>query len=374
MESKKLPRIAAFGFRSIPMTDGSAGSDKVAIETYPRLASRGFKITAYNRVYPGDSPGLSEYRGIKLVYLTTPNIKGFDTFIHSLKATFHIIKYNTGDLIFIGNGGNSIFGLILKLFNKKVCVGQDGLDWEREKWPWYAKLYLYLSSWITALIPEITIVDNIYALEYFEKEFRKKFHFIPYGSEVPNFKPDNSILDKLNIQPYDYFLFVGRFIPDKGLQHLIPAFKEVKTSKKLVLVGGSPNPSDFENKIIKSQDSRILSPGYIYGNDVINLMKNAYVYIQPSDIEGLSPVILEIMGLKTPLICSDIKENLFIVKDTAITFKRGDKKDLNRVINFSLKHPDILKYNAEQAKKRVDKYFSWDKYVDKYVELILNIK
>ena len=44
-------------------------------------------------------------------------------------------------------------------------------------------------------------------------------------------------------------------------------------------------------------------------------MQNAYAYVQPSDIEGLSPVILSVMGFGTPLICSNIKENLYLVKN-----------------------------------------------------------
>lgn len=355
------------------MSEGSAGSDKIAMEVCPRLVKRGFKVTAYNRTYPGCIPKHTKYQGVHLVHLTTTGRKGFDSFLHSLKATFHIIKYNTGDIIKIHNGGNSIFGVILKIFNKKVIVGQDGLDWQREKWSWYAKLYLYLSSLITAKIPDIVLFDNIYALEYFEKRYNKKYAFFPYGSELPEIKVDNSILEKLNIEPNEYFLFVGRFIPDKGLQYLIPAFENIQTSKKLVLVGGSPNPSNFENEILNTTSNRIISPGYIYGKDVFNLMKNAYAYIQPSDVEGLSPVILEVMGLQTPLICSDIQENLYIVKRDALTFKKSNIQDLTMIMNYALQNPTILKNNAIKAKIRIEKEYSWDKYTDNFINLILSL-
>ena len=95
---------------------------------------------------------------------------------------------------------------------------------------------------------------------------------------------------------------------------LIKAFETVKTEKKLVLVGGSPNPGDYEKKFTETSDKRIIFAGYVYGDDTNILMKNAYVYVQPSLIEGLSPVILTVMGLGTPLICSDIVENKFITK------------------------------------------------------------
>ena len=65
-------------------------------------------------------------------------------------------------------------------------------------------------------------------------------------------------------------------------------------------------------------------------------MKNAYAYIQPSDIEGLSPVVLENMGLGTPVICSDIVENLYVVGDTALTFRKSTVDDLTLKIGYAL--------------------------------------
>ena len=87
--------------------------------------------------------------------------------------------------------------------------------------------------------------------------------------------------------------------------------------KKLVLVGGSPNPSTYEQEIQQLANENVIFAGYVYGDDVTRLMLNSYCYIQPSDVEGLSPVILTIMGLGVPLIVSDIEENVYAVEDTA---------------------------------------------------------
>ena len=365
---KKL-RIVSFGLRSIPLREGCAGVDKFALELLPRLVNKGFEVTAYNRLYPGQQPLETEYKGVNLKYMRTVRAKGFDTLLHSLKSAFHIILNNTADIVHIQNGGNSIWAVLLRAFGKKVFISQDGVDWKRGKWSWFGKLYLYLSSFITAYVPNSVIFDNIFVREIFEKKFHKKFDFIPFGCEVSSDYNQSDIIDKMGLSPSEYFLFVGRFIPDKGLQYLIPAFEQLKTDKKLVLVGGSPNPSDFEMKIRSTKDARIIFPGFIYGSDVNALMKNAYAYIQPSDVEGLSPVILENMGLMTPVICSDIKENLYVVDDSALTFQQGDIEDLKCTLQYALSHPEILKINALRAKARADQLFSWESVANQHIEL-----
>ena len=367
-------RIAAFGFRSIPPQAGCAGADKFAEELFTRLVKKGFEVTAYNRVYEKTTALLTNYQGINLVNLTTIRSKGFDTLLHSFKATYHIIKNNTGDIVHIQNGGNSIWAVFLRLFGKKVFISQDGVDWKRDKWPWYGKVFLYLSAFITARAPNAVIFDNIFAKELFETKFHRKFNFIPFGSEVADANLNSDILEKWNLTPGEYFLFVGRFIPDKGLQYLVPAFERTQTNKKLVLVGGSPNPSDFEKQVRSTADKRIIFPGFVYGRDAHVLMKNAYAYIQPSDIEGLSPVILENMGLLTPVICSDIRENMYVVDDTALTFKKGNVDDLRNVLRYALDNPQVLKSNAMRAKKRADDKFSWEVVTDQHIDLFLGKK
>ncbi|MFA5973147.1 MAG: glycosyltransferase family 4 protein [Lentimicrobiaceae bacterium] len=357
---KKKLRIAAFGFRSLPMREGCAGADKFALELYPRLVKSGHQVTGYNRLYPGQEPIAYEYKGVQLKNFKTISQKGFDTLLHSFKCTLHIIFHNTADIVHIQNGGNSIWAFFLRLSGKKVFISQDGIDWKREKWSWYGKFFLKLSAYFTAYLPNQVIFDNVFARELFEKKYRKKFEFIPFGSDVPDFTENIEIFNKLGIQKGEYFLFVGRFIPDKGLHYLIPAFEKLKTTKKLVLVGGSPNPSDYEITLRSTRDSRIIFAGYIYGDDSLRLIKDAYCYVQPSDVEGLSPVILNVMGMGTPLLCSDIKENKYAVADTATLFNAGDTNSLEDSLNELLISDELMMGKAEKARIRALSLFSWD--------------
>ena len=362
-------RIAAFGFRSVPLREGCAGADKFASELFPRLVKLGHQVTGYNRLYPGQQPLGDDFQGVELKYFKTLPHMGLDTLIHSFKCTFHIIFRNTGKIVHIQNGGNSIWALFLRLAGKKVFISQDGIDWKRDKWPWYGRVYLRFSSFITAYLPNQVIFDNVFARELFEQKFNRTYTYIPFGSDVPDFEDDETIFEKLRIKKKEYFLFVGRFIPDKGLHYLIPAFEKIKTIKKLVLVGGSPNPSDYEKRLLATNDKRIVFAGYVYGEDSLRLMKNAYCYIQPSDVEGLSPVLLNVMFLKTPIVCSNIRENIFAVEDTAILFEKGNPESLQTALVRSLEKEEEISDLAVRAQVRVMSLFAWERVAIQHEEV-----
>lgn len=368
-------RIAAFGgFRSLPPKEGGGGADKLALELYPRIADRGHEVIAYGRIYPGEKnvPKYSEFEGVKIISLHTVNKAGFDTLLHSMKATFDIILKNRADIIHLQSGANSIWALFLRLFRKKVFVSQFAMDWKRAIWPWYAKLFYHFSNYLTAYIPNKVIFDNIYTKKYFERKFHKHFDFVPYGSEVKISSTDTNVFKELSITEGEYLLFVGRFIPDKGVHLLVNAFHKVKTDKKLVLIGGSPTPNNYEKSIREVKDDRVVYPGYIYGDDTNFLIKHAHVYIQPSLIEGLSPVILTVMGLGTSLICSDIAENKYITGDNATHFKSGDVNDLAAKIEFALNHPAEIKKMAEIGRKDILSRFNWETITDQYIKIFSN--
>lgn len=364
-------RIAAFGFRSLPPSEGGAGADKFALELLPRLAARGHSVIAYNRVYPGKPKpeGDVEFRGVKVRSFRTVAKAGFDSLLHSFKVAFDIIWNNTADVVHIQNGGNSLVAPLLRLFGKRTYVSQDGLDWKRDKWSWYAKLYLRLMSQFTGRVHNQIIFDNVFARQYFEGRFKRSYEFVPFGADVNYTGEGDAVLGRLGLTPGDYLLFVGRFIPDKGLQYLIPAFERSTLEKKLVLVGGSPNPSAFEAGLRQTRDPRILFPGYIYGAETHALMRNCFAYIQPSDVEGLSPVILESSFLGAPVICSDIEQNQYILGDTGLYFQKGDAVDAQRVLEEAVAEPEKLKARAAAQRERIVAQYSWDKVVDDHVSI-----
>ena len=102
-------------------------------------------------------------------------------------------------------------------------------------------------------------------------------------------------------------------------------------------------------------------------------MKHAYCYIQPSDVEGLSPVLLNVMFLRTPIICSNIKENVFAVDNTALLFEKGSSESLQVSMERSLANSAEIEALSLKAQERVMSLFTWEKVAIQHEEVFQSV-
>ena len=170
-----------------------------------------------------------------------------------------------------------------------------------------------------------------------------------------------------------YFLFLGRIVPEKGLHYLIEAFKQVKTNKKLVIAGGSSDTDTFMKNLKKlaENDERILFTGFVQGAILNELYSNAYVYILPSDLEGMPLSLLEAMSFGNCCLTSDISECVDIVEDKAVFFKKGDISDLVEKLQMMCDNPDMVKSLKKGASEYICSKYNWNEVVDMTLKLYL---
>lgn len=364
-------RIAVFGIRALPSVDGCGGAETFAEELYTRLAEREHEVTVYCRRYFGDKKRYpNSYRNLNIIYLPTFKRVGLDTFFHSFLCMLHIVAFNTGKVIHIHNAGNSLFVPVLNMFGKKCLISMDGIDWNRKRWNFFVRLYLRITNFLALYVSHKVIVDNILIKKYYRDNFRKDLEFIPYGSNIRNVKT-RGILEKLNLAPKRYILFVGRFSREKGVHYLIKAFEKTLTDLKLVLVGDDMFDQKWVDGLKTTTDTRIIFTGFLYGDSVDELIQHCYLYVQPSDVEGLSPVILRVMGLGKCVLSSDIPENRFLVDHAGFLFVRGDVDSLHQNLSNLLSRSDLVDAEGEKARNFVEKNYSWDHVADRHEKIFL---
>ena len=367
-----MANISVFGVRSIPPSDGSGGSETYAVELYSRLVLRGHNVTVYCRKYFfHEKKYPRRYKNIKLIYLPTIKIAGIDTFFHSFLSTMHILLFNSSSIVHIHNAGNSIFVLPLRFFGINCYVSMDGIDWNRLRWNSFARTYLKLTNNLAFKVCNKVIIDNDIVKKFYENNYAEKIKVIYYGANILNVKT-YKIPKSFGLTKNQYILFIGRFSKEKGVHHLINAFEKTNTNLKLVIVGDDLFNKAWVKKLKSTKDKRIIFTGYLYGNGINELIQNCFLYVQPSEVEGLSPVILRVMGMGKCVLSSDIPANKKLVENNGYLFKNTNAESLKNNIEYLIENEQLVNDSGAKSLEFVKNNYSWDSVTDKHEKIFLN--
>ena len=109
-----------------------------------------------------------------------------------------------------------------------------------------------------------------------------------------------------------------------------------------------------------AEDERILMTDFVQGQVLEELYANAYAFVLPSDVEGMALTLLEAMSYGDCCLVSDIRENTEVVEDMALTFKKGDVRDLRRQLVWMLAHPEEVRRMGEASVDYICGKYDWD--------------
>lgn len=367
-------KIAMFGQKR---WSREGGIEVVVEELSTRMVKLGHQVTCYNRGghhvsgKEFDGERLHEYKGVKLKTVSTINRKGLTAVSSSFFAAL-ASAFGRYDVVHIHAEGPAAMCWIPKLFGKRVVVTIHGLDWQREKWKnGFGSKYIHLGEKMAVKFADEIIVLSKGVQEYFQKTYGRKTLFIPNGVNRPVLRKADLIKNKFGIDKDGYFLFLGRIVPEKGLRYLIEAYKELHTDKKLVIAGGSSDTDDFMQEIqtLATGDDRIIFTGFVAGQALEELYSNAYLYLLPSDLEGMPLSLLEAMSYGNCCVVSDIAECSEVVEDKAVTFQKSNVQDLKEKLQRLCDDPaTVQKYKNEAADFICSKY-NWDEITQKTLEV-----
>ena len=358
-----------FGQKRIPSREG--GVEIVVEELCTRMVALGHNVTCYNRGghhvsgSEYDSKRLKEYKGIRLKTVPTIEKKGLAAVSSSFFAAL-CCAFGKYDIVHIHAEGPAFFAWLPKMFGKKVIVTIHGLDWQREKWKsGFGSTFIHQGEKNAVKYADEIIVLSKGVQDYFEKTYGRKTVFIPNGVSNHIEREPQIIKNKFGLGKDEYILFLGRLVPEKGIKYLIEAFKQVDTEKKLVIAGGSSDSSEFENEMkeLAKEDKRILFTGFVQGQELEELYSNAYVYVLPSDLEGMPLSLLEAMSYGNCCLVSDIPECVDVVEDKAIIFQKSDVNSLyTKLVDICCNSSNVQSFKRTAEEFVCNKY-SWNKIV-----------
>lgn len=368
-------KVAMIGHKRIPSREG--GIEIVVEELSTRMVKKGMEVTCYNRKgkHALDKSQkvnhIKEYKGVKLKSVLTIDVKGLAAMTSSFFGAIKILFSKNNIVHFHAEGPCAMIPIIKFFSKKKIIVTIHGLDWQRAKWGGFATKYIKFGEKMAAKYADEIIVLSENVKKYFKDTYNRETNFIPNGVNKPEIKDANIIKDKFNLTKDSYILFLGRLVPEKGIHYLIEAYNKINTDKKLVIAGGSSDTDTYFNELKeKAKDNKnIIFTGFVQGEELEELYSNAYIYVLPSDLEGMPLSLLEAMSYKNCCLTSDIPECKTVMDDKGVTFKKSDVNDLKEKLQYLVDNVDKVNKYKSEAQDYILKKYNWDDVVDKTIEL-----
>ena len=367
-------KIAMFGHKRIPSREG--GVEIVVEELAARMVQRGHRVTCYNRAghhvsgAAFDGSTGTDHRGIRLKTVPTLDKKGLAAVTSSFFAAV-CAAFSSADVVHIHAEGPALMCWLPRLLGKQVIVTVHGLDWQRSKWKGgFAAKYIRLGEKAAVRFAHRIIVLSRNVQQYFLDTYGRETDFIPNGVTLPEIVEPEQLRSR-GLEKDNYILFLGRLVPEKCPDLLIRAYRELNTKKKLVIAGGSSDSEDYaaQLKQLAGDNPDILFTGFIQGKLLEELYSNAYLYVLPSDLEGMPLSLLEAMSYGNCCLVSDIPECAEVVEDKAFTFSRGNVEDLTKQLQLLCEETDRVNHTKEKVRVFVGKKYSWDDVTTKTLEL-----
>ncbi len=362
-------RIAIIGHKRIPSNEG--GIEKGVEQHAKRMVELGHEVHVYNRgnrhVFEKDYQKYKEYQGIKIITIPTTNGQS-EVPVYSFLATFRAL-FGRYDVISYRASGSCVMIPIAKLFGNRCIASLHGIDSQREKWGKFASWYLKLGEKNAAKFADECLVLSQNMKKYVDSTYGIDSIVFANGIERP-IKVGLNEMKKFGLEDDNYILYLGRIVPEKGIHYLIKAFQNVVTNKKLVIAGGATNFEYLEYlKLMSAEDDRVIFTGHMKGIQVQELYSNPYMFVLPSDLEGMANALLEAMSYGNCCLISDIPENTQVVGEYAWSFKRGNENDLQDKLQYLIDNENEVNKIREATANHVLTKYSWGKVVEQMLDI-----
>ena len=363
-------KIAIIGSRGYPYV--YSGYETFVRELADRLAQKGFQVTVYNhrRLFKEHPRTLN---GINIIYIPTIESKISSQFIHSFLSICHACwtKY---DLLLVVNSANGPFGLLAKIFRQKTAINVDGLEWLRPKWRGLGSRYFYWASKMATRWYDLVITDSLEMQKVYKAEFECDSTFIAYGADI-KYPTSPHCLQKWNIEMDQYYLTVGRLIPDNNVSFMVQEFIKANSQRKLVVVGDVPYRDSYAENIKAIQDPRLLFTGYIRDSEELTqLYHYCFAYLHGHEYGGTNPTLLEALANGCAILALDTVFNREILKGGAygllFSKKDGELKDAIREME---KKPELRDRLRKQSRNRIIENYTWERITDQYIQLFESV-
>ena len=261
-----------------------------------------------------------------------------------------------------------------------LFVNPDGLEWKRAKWAKPVQRYLKFSEKMMVRYADLIVADNEGIEDYLQSEYSAtNTTFIAYGTDLtPTTLTNESekvrhYFEKWKIKEKEYFLIVGRFVPENNYVTAIKEFMVSKTKRDLVIVAnheGSAYFQQLKQETDFASDPRIKFVGTVYDQELLKyLRQECRAYIHGHEVGGTNPGLLEALAQTNENLVLGVDFNKKVALKGAHYWSK-DGGNLAHLIDQIDGQAEFIEL-GKTAKKHMQEAYTWEKIAREYEELFL---
>ncbi len=361
MEKK---RIAVIGTVGLPAKYG--GFETLTEHLITHLSSKiDFTVYCSKKKY-SKSEQIKEYKGAKLEYINL-DANGVQSILYDTISIIKSIRKNDV-LLVLGVAGAWVLPFVRLFTNKKIIISIDGIEWKRDKWSLFAKLYLWWAESVAVKYSHIDISDNESIQDYTALRYQTLSRVVEYGADhTMQVKPEKADFEKYPFLNDEYAVKVCRIEPENNLHVVLEAFKDF--GKMNLVIVGNWNNNDYGKQLKEyyNKIENIFLYDPIYNQREIDLIRgNAAIYVHGHSAGGTNPSLVEAMYLGLPIMAFNVSYNKTTTENSALYF--SNTEDL---LDLLVKTTKIeLNTMRNDLKSIALKRYTWEIIAHKYELLI----
>ncbi len=264
----------------------------------------------------------------------------------------------------------------IRAIGGKYYLNPDGHEWKRAKWPAPVRKYWKWSEKKMVACADLVICDSVNIEKYIKEEYHHpNTTYIAYGADVEKSSlPDTdpkfvNWLNKNNLKTEQYYLVVGRFVPENNYETMIREFMNSKSSKDFALITNVNDEflAELESKLHWKRDPRIKFVGTVYDRELLKkIRENAYAYFHGHEVGGTNPSLLEALGSTNLNLLLDVGFNREVGQDAALYWSKAEGNLAELIDRVDTMDRKQCEEYAHKAKERIKSAYSWQFIGEEY--------
>lgn len=264
-----------------------------------------------------------------------------------------------------------------------VYVNPDGHEWKRAKWSAPIRKYWKISEKMMVKQSDLLICDSKNIEKYIQEEYAKykpSTTFIAYGSDTTVSELADSSetyvswLDEKKLKSKEYYLVVGRFVPENNYETMIKEFMNSKSDKDFAIITTQNDEflRELDAKLHFSQDKRIKFVGTVYDQELLKkIRENAYGYFHGHEVGGTNPSLLEALGSTKLNLLLDVGFNREVAEEAAMYWTKEQGNLSSLIDKADMLDDEQIEELGKKAKQRIKDCYSWEHICGLYAEVFL---